>query len=250
MYLRWEGDPYYYVRHDEGATCKQAWVECYDAAGIVPNPGFDCGPLPGSCKPIKIQTGQLECNLERQQCFEWVLSGKKVIDEIKSILLVDPRQIEEGNIDPWVNPPVFDYQQRMQTLGDDLASGAISQAGYDTQIESLMSHPESIWSSFQQERQGFVSVFGTEGFESIVGPEIHAVEAVDPQSLDLTPAGVVALSVREALAAVATLFQPLFLMERIAEFEASYSEDQFDAWAEFMNGASALEAAVELEAGP
>jgi hypothetical protein len=138
----------------------------------------------------------------------------------------------------------------MQKLGDDLAGGVLSQAGYDTQVESLMGHHESIWSSFQQERQAFVSVFGTEGFEAMVGPEIHTVEAVDPATLDLTPQGVAALALREQLAAVATLFEPLFLMERIAEFEASYSEDQFDAWADFMNAASALEAAVELEAGP
>lgn len=184
LFIAAHGHPDFYAESCTIDGCRRLRAQCIsDKLVIDPDAWEFPEPVPSDCQ-ILYQT----CKVAEEVSTEGFLS----LQELAGVRIPDTGPVE-GVINPglMVYNAVIDYQEA-------LASGAGADE-LETIRRFLFSEPEMLRAMFDLAPGRFVALFGTEGFEELIGPQIQQVTPEPIAPADLIPEGRGALAEIEAL---------------------------------------------------
>lgn len=174
QFVKAHGDPSYYVTACESDHCKATLVSCLNAQTTPPWSYGDA--IPETCaEQVSI------CHL---------ISHLMVLVWAEYEPLIGPSPVEDQA--PIVSSPAIALRRFLRDFRDAAERGA-APAALEKAAIRLTSQPELVAALFNEVPGEFVTMFGTEGFESIVGANIHRTQARSIQRERLGKRGVEAL---------------------------------------------------------
>ncbi len=181
QFVKAQGDPAYYLAPCESNQCKATLVSCLNAQTSPPWSYGD--PIPAACSD---QVSLCE-----------LFSHLIVLVWAEYEPLTGPSPVEDQA--PNVSSPARELRRFLRDFREAAQRGA-PPAELAMAAVKLTSQPELVSALFNEVPEEFVSMFGTEGFESIVGSNIRRTQAKPIQRERLGKRGIEALDRLQALA--------------------------------------------------
>ena len=154
--------------------CTEVLLDCIEASpGLIQREGAswrtDMGP------GARLEATDLACHATYQAC----RIQETVAARMASMVLIErwglpgPGPVEDLRNNPRVNPVDDAFRRELQDLF--ARQKVLGETRFTAELTALMRHPEAIAATFDASPATFTALFGTQGFEQIVGPQLHRV---------------------------------------------------------------------------
>lgn len=119
-------------------------------------------------------------NASCQSTYQMCRATEELARRLAAMVLIErwgppgPGPVEDLRVDPRVNPVDYAFRQEVMQLGARLKAG-LGEAQFAVELEALMRHPEAMAATFDASPATFAALFGKQGFEATVGPQLARV---------------------------------------------------------------------------
>lgn len=170
-FLVYKADPKKY--HPD--HCTDVYLDCIEASPQTAQkntPQWRDGLSP----KLRVDAVNASC----QSTYQFCRATEEMARRIAGMVLIErwgppgPGPAEDLRSNPRVNPVERSFREALQAL-DARRKAGLAEAQFTAELEELMRHPEAMAATFDASPATFAALFGQQGFEQSVGPQLARV---------------------------------------------------------------------------